>query len=351
MRALVAREGAARIEHRPIPTPGDTDVVVRTTAASLCSADVGGVTGEFAVADGTIIGHEAVGVVHAVGALVEGFTPGQRVAVSSGTACGHCLNCQRGADGHCGNTVWGAYSSGVSRDGSLAEYFTVPHATRNLAAIPDEVEDAIAVCVTDTMASGTTGPEAARIPLGGSVAVFGQGHVGLGAVAGARLLGAGRVITVKARPGGEEIATALGADICLNLSEHDVTAEISRLTGGTGVDCAVEASGVMSSFPRAVEATRIGGTIVVLSSFTGTPDAALSIPLAQWGWGIGDKTILSTFARTGSERLARLLRLVQAGRVDLNPLITHRYRFDQAEQAFADVAARVPGLVKPLICF
>jgi threonine dehydrogenase-like Zn-dependent dehydrogenase len=91
--------------------------------------------------------------------------------------------------------------------------------------------------------------------------------------------------------------------------------------------------------------------IVVLSSFSGPSEATLAIPLAHWGWGIGDKTVLSTFARTGSERLGRLLRLVHAGRIDPAPLLTHHYRFDQADQAFADVAARRPGLVKPLIIF
>lgn len=345
MRALVAVDGAARLQTRPIPSAGVDDVVVRTTAASLCSADtVGG-------ADGLVIGHEAVGVIHEIGSSVHGFAVGQRVTVASGTACGRCANCQRGHDGHCGDVMWGAYSSGVSRDGSMAEFFTVPYAQRNLTLIPDGVDDAAALCVTDTLSSGTTGGEAAAIPLGGTVAVFGQGHIGLGAVAGARAMGAGMVIAVKARPGGDDIAAAMGADVTLNFTEHDVLAEILRLTADAGVDCSIEATGAIASFPRAIEATRTGGVIAVLSSYRGPSDASLSIPLAHWGWGIGDKTILSTFAHTGSERMGRLLRLVHGSRINTAPLLTHRYTLDEAEQAFADVAARRPGLIKPLITF
>jgi threonine dehydrogenase-like Zn-dependent dehydrogenase len=350
MRALVRRGASAILETRPVPVAGPTDAIVRTTAASMCSADIAALVGDIDVPDGRVLGHEAVGTVHALGHDVDGFEIGDRVAVSSGTSCGRCRNCQRGYDGHCGGREWGAYSSGVSRDGSLAEFFTVPDARRNLAPIPDGVEDWAAVCAADSLCTGTSAYEQAALPLGGVVAVFGQGHVGLGATAGGRVSGAGLVVTVKARAGGEDVSRAMGADVCLNLAEHDVVAEIDRLTEGHGVDVAVEASGVRESFPRAVEVTRLGGVISVLSSYNGPPDAELSIPLAHWGWGVGDKTVLSNFARTGNERLGRVLRLVSTGRLDPAPMITHRYRFDEVDQAVADLRAR-RGVIKPLITF
>jgi len=351
MKALVLRGGRAAIERRPVPSACPGEVVIRTTAASLCSADAACVSGKFPTPDGTVLGHEAVGVVHEVGALVSGFSVGQRVTVASTTPCGQCTDCQRGFSGHCGGTAWGGYTFGVSRDGSLAEYFAVPFARHNLVPIPDGVTDAAALCVPDTLSSGSTGPEAARFPLGGTVVVFGQGHIGLAATMTARALGAGLVVTVKARPGGEALAKTVGAHYALNLAKHDIEAEIRQLTAGAGADCAVEASGVVESFPRAVAVTRLGGVIAVLSSYSGPDDASLAIPLAQWGWGIGDKTILSTFQRSGSERLGRLLRLIENGRIDPTPLLTQRYAFDDVERALDHITAREPGHIKPLITF
>jgi threonine dehydrogenase-like Zn-dependent dehydrogenase len=317
----------------------------------MCAADVGGLTGQFAAEEGIILGHEAVGVVHELGESVEGFAVGDRVTTASATPCGTCADCQRGYAGHCRGVVGGGYQFGVTRDGTFADYFVVPHAEFNLSRIPDSVSDRAAICVPDCLTTGTTGPEAAGLLPGSVVAVFGQGQVGLGAIAASRAMGAGLIIAIKARPGGEEIARTMGADATFNLAEHDILQEIARLTGGRGADCTVEASGASSSFPDAVRATATGGTVVVLSSYSGPDEAALQIPLRDWGWGIGDKRILGTFARSGGERVSRILRLVENGRIDPLPLVTHEYRFDEVERAFADMASRAAGLVKPLIVF
>jgi threonine dehydrogenase-like Zn-dependent dehydrogenase len=178
-----------------------------------------------------------------------------------------------------------------------------------------------------------------------------MGHIGLASAMTARALGAGLVITVKARPGGEEMARRAGSDVVLNVTEHDIVAEVRQLTRDAGADCVVEASGAVDSFPLALAATRVGGVVAVLSSYSGDADAQLSIPLAEWGWGIGDKTILSTFQRSGSERVARLLRLVGSGRVDPTMLLTDTYEFGQADQALADLAERKHGLIKPHVTF
>nr|WP_246416231.1 alcohol dehydrogenase catalytic domain-containing protein [Nocardioides luti] len=351
MKAFVLHEGRGRFEERPLPKAGPTDVIVRATAVSACSAELACLSGEFPAAEGTVLGHEGVGVVHEVGSLVTEFEVGQRVTTASTTPCGICANCQRGFSGHCRQAVWGGYTFGVSRDGTFAEYFTVPQAGYNVVSIPDKVSDAAALCITDTIASGSTGVEAAQPPLGSVIVVFGQGHIGLGATATARAVGAALVITVKSRPGGEHIAKALGADFSFNLADHDVQAEIRDLTGGLGADVVIEATGARASFPMAVEATREGGVLAVLSAYDGPADAALEIPLAHWGWGIGDKTILSTFQRCGSERMGRLLRLVETGRIDPTPLLTRTYGFGDLPRALADLKARPTGHIKPLITF
>lgn len=365
MKAFVSRDGVVKVEERPIPVPGPHDVIVRTSVASMCSADVAAAVGDFDVVSegsthdpaneasshGIVLGHEAVGKIHALGDRVEGFSVGQRVAAASTTPCGQCENCQRGFGGHCGGTMWGGYTAGVTRDGTLAEYFTVPDARFNVAPIPDRLSDEGALIVTDTLASGSTGLEAANLPLGGVVVIFGQGHVGLGATMTAKLKGAGLVITVKSRPGGEALARSVGADVTLNHSEHDVQAEILRLTNGVGADCVVEASGVKSAFSDAVAATRLGGEVSVLGTYAGDANETLPIPLAHWGWGVGDKKILTTFQRSGSERMRRLMRLVERGLIDPTPLFTHEYPFAEVTRAFNELQNGQAGVVKPLIRF
>lgn len=359
MRAFVARNGNVQLTTHPIPHVGPRDVLVRTTAASMCSADPAGVRGSFDAtsADSSdrggalVVGHEAVGVIEMLGDDVMGYHVGDRVITASATPCGQCENCQRGFGGHCGGAMWGAYSSGVTQDGVLSEFFLVPNAANNLAKVPGSVTDEGALFVTDSFATGSTAIESTGLPLGGTVAVFGQGHIGLGAIAAARIAGASLVIAIKNSPTGEDRAYRLGADVALNYSQHDVGGEISRLTGGVGVDLAVEASGVQEAFGSAVQATRLGGEVSVIATYTEGPKDELAIPLAHWGWGVGDKQIRTRFQRASGERTARLLRLVEHGRVDPSVMFTHEYTFTDIEQAFADMAAGVAGLVKPIIRF
>ncbi|MBP1326706.1 threonine dehydrogenase-like Zn-dependent dehydrogenase [Leucobacter exalbidus] len=357
---MVARGGAVAFEERDVPSVGPRDILVRTTAASMCSADPAAASGSFdvvaaegdaeSVLPGIIIGHEAVGVVQEIGSMVTGFAVGDRAVSASTTPCGRCANCQRGFGGHCRGEMWGGYSPGVSRDGTLAEYFIVPDAEVNLAKVPDAVSDAGAVFISDSFSTGSTAIEETGLPLGGTVVVFGQGHIGLGAIAAASVAGAGLVIAVRSRAGSEDVAQRMGADMALNHAEHDVMAEILRLTDGVGVDLAVEASGSKAAFAQAIEATRLGGEISVIATYAGGDDS-LTIPLPSWGWGVGDKTIRSRFQRSGGERTGRLLRLIERHRVDVTPVFTHEYSFDAALQAFADVRDGAPGLIKPLIRF
>jgi threonine dehydrogenase-like Zn-dependent dehydrogenase len=114
------------------------------------------------------------------------------------------------------------------------------------------------------------------------------------------------------------------------------------------VDCAIEASGAAGAFPDALRATRHGGVVSVLSTYMNAGEG-LAIPLADWGWGIGDKTIRGSYCRLGGERLSRLLALIEHRRFDPTPMLTHHYSFNDVQKAFDDMAARPTGLVKPLI--
>lgn len=363
MKALVARGGGVvRLEDRTIPVPAHGEVIVRTTSASMCSADPAGADGAFDIvageadsaskaSDGVVLGHEGVGTVYTVGAGVTGFTPGDRVMSVSTAPCGRCENCQRGFGGHCRDVMWGGYGFGLTRDGCLAEYYSVPDADFNLAHVPDAVSDAGALFVADSFATGSSAVEGAHLPFGGTVLVIGQGHIGLGATAAARIAGAALIITVRSRPGGEELARAMGADIALNHTDHNVGVEIDRHTAGRGVDLAIEASGAISGFELAVESTRLGGQVSGIATYTTGSADHLSVPLTSWGWGVGDKSIRTSYQRPGSERTERLLRLLERNRIDSTPMFTHEYNFAEALRALDDVRRGEPSLVKPIIRF
>lgn len=362
MKAMVARSGVVKVEDRAIPTAAHGGVVVRTTAASMCSADPAGADGAFDVLDGSddaasensdgiVLGHEGVGIVHEVGPGVTGFARGDRVMSVSTAPCGTCENCQRGFGGHCGGVMWGGYRSGLSRDGCLAEYYGIPDAQFNLAHVPEGVSDAGALFVADSFATGSSAIEGAQLPYGGTVVIVGQGHVGLGATAAARIAAAGLVITVKSRAGGEGIARAMGADVALNLTDHDVRAEVDQLTGGRGVDLAVEASGAIAGFELAVELTRLGGQVSGIATYTTASGSYLPVSLSNWGWGVGDKSIRTSYQRPGSERTGRLLRLLEQNRIDADPMFTHEYAFTDSLRALEDVRQARSGLVKPIIKF
>ena len=336
------------IVEKPVPVVGPDDVLVRTTAALLCSSDVHTVAGAIGERHGMTLGHEAVGRVERAGSRVAGFPPGRRVIVSAITPCWRCENCQRGFPSQCGSAQ-GGWKFGHSRDGNLSELFLVPDARANLAPIPDSVPDEAAVYACDTMSAGLAAAENAAIPPGGTVAVFGQGPIGLMATAFARLLGAGLVIGVECQLERQTLSARFGADELVDFSRCDPVDAILRLTGDRGVDCAIEAVGRAEAFANCIRVTRPGGTISNVGYHTGT--SFVSIPTAEWGVGRSDQTIRTALCPGGAERMSRLLRLLERGRLDPTPLSTHRFPFEEVERAFHALATHRDGIVKPLVLF
>ena len=243
----------------------------------------------------------------------------------------------------------GGYKFPAQKDGNLAEYFNVNDAEANLALIPDGVSDEAACYTTDMMSTGFKGAENARIPLGGSGVVFGMGPVGLMAVAGTRLLGAGLVIAVDCVPSRLELARQYGADVVINFKEQDPIAEIMRLTRGHGADAAMDALGSQATFENCVKATRAGGVISNIGYF-GHGDT-VNIPRAEWGVGMGEKTITTLLCPGGSERMGRLMRLIESGRVDPTRLTTHHFQFSEIEKALDMMTTKADGIIKPVIHF
>jgi threonine dehydrogenase-like Zn-dependent dehydrogenase len=244
----------------------------------------------------------------------------------------------------------GGYKFTTQRDGNMAEYFFVNDADYNLAPTPKSLSDEQALYTTDMMTTGLAGAENANIPPGGTVAVFAQGPVGLCATMMARLLGAGLVIAVEAKPDRAALAKKLGADVVVDPTQGDAAEQIRQLTQGEGVDSAIEALGHPVTFENCIKATRPGGTISNVG-YHGEAGNSLSIPLPEFGLGMGDKQIRTALCPGGRERMVRLLRLLEAGRVDPTPLTTHRFPFSQVERAFHMMETKEDNIVKPLITF
>ncbi len=238
-----------------------------------------------------------------------------------------------------------------TKDGVFAEYFHVNQADANMAKIPESVPDESAVYVTDMMSTGFQGAEAANIPVGGTVAIFAQGPVGLMATAGSKLRGAGTVIAVESIPKRQELARFYGADGVVDPTKPDALSKIVENGGGggIGVDSAIEALGAEATFENAVKVTRPGGTISNIG-YHGTGDY-VKIPRLEWGVGMSEKTIRTSLCPGGRLRLQRLLRLLENGKIDPTRLTTHKFKFDQADKAFETMDKKLDGVIKPLVDF
>ena len=197
----------------------------------------------------------------------------------------------------------------------------------------------------DIMSTGFSGAESGNIRIGDTVVVFAQGPIGLCATAGAKLSGATTIIAVEAVPARQEVARRLGANHIVDYSKTDPVAEIMRLTDGRGVDVAIEALGTQATFEGALRVLRPGGTL----SSLGVYSSDLTIPVGPFAAGLADLKIVTTLCPGGKERMRRLMSVIAAGRVDLKPLVTHRFKLDQIEEAYELFGHQRDGVLKVAI--
>ncbi|MBO0771919.1 MAG: NAD(P)-dependent alcohol dehydrogenase [Actinobacteria bacterium] len=349
MKAFVMREiGRVGFADKPVPKPGPNDAVIRTTRALICTSDSHTVSGGIGPRENLTLGHEAVGVVHEVGSEVRHFRPGDRVVVGAITPDWGDPAAQSGYSSQSGAPL-GGWKFSNTKDGVFAEYFHVNEADANMAKIPASVPDEMAVYCCDMLSTGFMGAEHGNIPIGGTVAVIAQGPVGLMSTAGARLRGAGLIIGVESEPERQELARSYGADEIVDFTREDVVGRIMDLTGGEGVDTAIEALGADVTFQDAVKVTKPGGTISNTGYFG--EGEFVRIPRAEWGVGMADKTIATGLCPGGRARMERLLRVLANGRVDPTRMTTHTFSFDDMERAFEVSDKKLDNVIKPLITF
>jgi threonine dehydrogenase-like Zn-dependent dehydrogenase len=318
-----------RLGEIPVPTPGPGEAVLKVTLTTVCGSDVHVLGWPLPGGEPIAMGHEAVGVVAALGDGIEGFAEGDRATVSCLSPCGRCVGCLNGAPGSACTHPRGGFQFGNLIHGCQAEYLRVPFAQFNLAKVPADVTDEQALFAGDILSTGLGVCERAGVGPGDAVAVFAQGPLGLCATAGARLLGAGMIIAVDAIPERLAMAKRLGATVTLGPADGDVPRRIRELTEGRGADVAIEAVGMQPTFEMAVKSCRVGGAVGSLGVYGGIK--ALSLPVTV---NFYHRRIVTTMCPSGSERLRRMLELVRHGRIDLTPLYTHRMGLAQMEEAY-----------------
>ncbi|MDR0596247.1 MAG: NAD(P)-dependent alcohol dehydrogenase [Clostridiales Family XIII bacterium] len=333
---------------KDVPTIGPNDALCRPLALSPCTSDVHTVW-ERALGQrhDLILGHEASAEVVEVGSLVKDFKPGDKVIIPAITPDWQAVESQSGFSQHSGGMLNG-WKFSNAKDGVFGEYFHVNEADGNLAHLPDEIDPVDAVMLSDMVPTGFHGADNAEVAYGDTVVVVGIGPVGLMAVAGSVLRGAGRVFAVGSRKRCQEVAIQYGATDTVNYRDGDIVEQIKDAMGGKPVDKVILAGGDNDTFAQAVRLVRPGGIISNIN-YLGTGDY-IKIPRVDWGLGMGHIRITGGLMPGGRKNMEYLSRLMVYGRLDVSPMLTHRFdKFEDLEPALLMMKDKQADLIKPVV--
>lgn len=330
------------------PECGPLDAICRPLALAPCTSDIHTVY-EGAVGERTdmILGHEAVGEIVEVGKTVKDFKAGDRVLVPAITPDWGSLEAQRGFAMHSGGTL-GGWKFSNFKDGVFAELFHVNEADANLAILPDGMDLAEATMLSDMVPTGFHGVELAELAYGEDLLVIGIGPVGLMAVKGAALRGAGRILAVGTRPNCVALAKEYGATDIISYKDGAIDEQVMELTNGKGVDKVILAGGNVDTFIEAVQSVKPGGIISNIN-YLGSGDY-IKIPRVAWGVGMGHIRIVGGLMPAGRMRMERLANLIMNGRLDVSGMLTHRFEgFESIQEALELMRVKPKELIKPVV--
>lgn len=330
------------------PALGPYDALVKPLALAPCTSDIHTVySGALGERNDMILGHEAVGEIAEVGKEVKDFKPGDRVVVPAITPEWRSVEVQNGVYGQHSEGLLTGWKFSNIKDGVFAEFFHVNDADMNLAHMPSSITLEQAVMMPDMMTTGFHGAELADVQIGSTVAVIGIGPVGLMAVAGAELRGAGRIFAVGSRKHCIELAQEYGATDIINYKNGDIVKQILDATKGKGVDHVIIAGGPGEVLAQAVEMVKPGGCIGNVNYF-GEGDF-LPIPRLAWGCGMAHKTIRAGLCHGGRARMERMIEVVKYGRVDPGKMVTHRFQgLKGVEEGLALMKDKPADVIKPV---
>jgi alcohol dehydrogenase len=332
MKAVVVMSGN-RLGLEDVPKPHllkNNDAMVRVTTAAICGSDLHAKHGLLpGIQPGDVIGHEFVGIVSEVGSSVTRFKPGDRVTAPPAYWCGSCPACRRGDISYCHNG--GIYGVGelISKgyQGAQTSYIRIAYADNCLVSVPDVIPDEQAVLVSDVFQTGYHAAFEGHIGVGDTVVVFGCGPIGLGALISAQLFGPKQVFSVDVRDKRLAVARQYGATI-IDARKGNVVERIKHLTGGEGADVAIEAVGIPEVFSQALRSVRRFGSVSVVGVFSQPAEFPLQDYCAKAN-GVRLSIGLGYIGRT-----SKLLGLVESGRVDLKPFVTHTFPLSDALEAY-----------------
>jgi alcohol dehydrogenase len=327
MKALVYQgPGKKALEERPLPTiSAPTDAVVRITKTTICGTDLHILKGDVPTCHpGRILGHEGVGVVESVGAGVMSFRAGDRVLISCISACGKCEYCRKGMYSHC---TTGGWILGNAIDGTQAEFVRIPHADTSLYRIPEGAEEDALVMLSDILPTGfECGVLNGKVQPGDVVGIVGAGPIGLAALLTAQFYSPAEIIMIDLDDSRLEVAKRFGATAAINSRDGKAVEKIMQMTGGRGVDAAIEAVGIPATFEMCEDIVAPGGTIANIGVHGVKADLHLE---RLWSHNI---TITTRLVDTVTTPM--LLKTVQAGKIDPRRLITHRFKLEQILDAY-----------------
>lgn len=337
--ALLTGSDTIKIAEIPEPKPGPEDVQVKVKVVAICGTDVhiyqGFPIGIFHPKLPLVLGHELSGVVSAVGKNVKRFKEEDRVTVEANIGCGKCYLCRTGAYALCPDVK----VLSIHANGGLAEYLVAPET--HVYHLPDIYDDERAA-LTEPLAMAMCGYLRAPVMPGDIVVVLGAGTGGFCLAALAKMAGAEKVIMTGTRKERLKVGLKVGADIVVNSREEDVVEVIMHHTKGHGADIVYEAAGVPETFIQSVKVAAPRATI----SFYGVPTE----PINGFNFGMFLLKDLKMVSASGSPRcFTSAISAAGSGRVNLKPLITHRFKLEETAKAMSLVKNREDGVVKALI--
>ncbi|MBC5841275.1 zinc-dependent alcohol dehydrogenase family protein [Flavobacterium sp. F-380] len=314
------------LEERPKPIiVKPTDVIVKVLKTTICGTDLGIYKGKNPeIESGRILGHEGVGIIEEVGASVSQFKKGEKVLISCITSCGSCEYCKKQMYAHCTDGGW---ILGYMIDGVQAEYVRIPHADNSLHRIPESIDDEIAVLLSDILPTGhEIGVQYGKVKPGDEIAIVGAGPVGMSVLLTAQFYSPSKIIMIDLDDNRLKLAKELGATHTINSETTNVEEAVKEIVGGDGVDVAIEAVGIPTTWDICQKIVKPGAHIANV----GVHGVKVDFDIQKL-W-IKNLTITTGLVNTNTTPM--LLKAVSANHMDLKKMITHRFPLSELEHAY-----------------